>query len=278
VSLETVDPYPWFLNKPMHLLVNDLEVHAKITATQWSDHWHPLLTRLRERWLAAQPRRFMVAIAGPPGSGKSVLAEQLNWITSRGFLGKLVHSIALPMDGFHFPQKYLDTHTRKLDDGSEIPLSHAKGQFDTIDANALREHLKLLAIRSDEVNWPGYSRKIHDIVPNKFTVRQGVNLVFIEGNFLLLNKGPFAGIPSLFDLRIFIDIPPAKIMGNLMARHIAGGREVEVAKRWVKQIDLPNARLVESTRDRADVFIQRDIDHEGFFGITWREDTPSRVN
>ena len=32
------------------------------------------------------------------------------------------------------------------------------------------------------------------------------------------------------------------------------------AKDWVKRIDLPNARLVERTKSKADVLIQRDRD------------------
>ena len=210
MSLESIDPYPWFLNKPLSLTVNDQTIRTRFTATQWLEVWRPFLARLTKRWLAAQPRRFLVAIAGPPGAGKSVFTEQLHWLASHGALHKEIHSEALPMDGFHFPNAYLESHTRKLPDGSEIPLAWVKGQPDTIDVENLRKHLKLLGARPEYVAWPGYSRASHDIVPERHRVHRSANLVFVEGNYLLVDKGAFAGIPALFDLRIYVDAPATR--------------------------------------------------------------------
>jgi putative kinase len=267
VPIEQIDSYPWFLNKPLDLEVNDHLVRTRVHANQWVDHWRPLLGKLQDMWLAAQPRRL--TIAGAPGSGKSVLAEQLHWMVERGLFHKNAHSVALPMDGFHYPNAYLEQHVRKLPDGTEIPLSTVKGQPDTIDIANYRKHLKMAVGRPDHMDWPGYSRFTHDVVPNKFRVHASANVVIVEGNYVLVNRGAFAGLPDIFDLRIYVDGPAPKIMANLMERHIAGGKSVEDAKAWVKRIDLPNARIAESSKMQADLVIERDHE-ENMSAVTWR--------
>ena len=57
--------------------------------------------------------------------------------------------------------------------------------------------------RPDHMDWPGYSRFTHDVVPDKFRVHASANVVIVEGNYVLVNRGPFAGLPELFDLHGF---------------------------------------------------------------------------
>jgi len=271
MALELIDSYPWFLNKPLPLAVNEQIIKTRITATEWVEHWRPFLARLLVMYQASRPRRFIVGIAGPPGAGKSVFAEQLNWMVGKGFLAKDAHSMSLPMDGFHYPNAYLLSHTRKLADGTEIPLSSVKGQPDTFDIASMRKALKELAARPEYVEWPGYTRVTHEPIPGKIKIHSSINIVFVEGNYLLVDRGAFAGIPGIFDLRIYIDGPAPKILSNLMERHIKGGKSVQDAKDWVKRIDLPNARVAESTKVNADVIIERN--HEDDLSLVlWRED------
>ncbi len=156
-----------------------------------------------------------------------------------------------------------------LSDGAQIPLSSVKGQPDTIDIVNFRRHLKMLVGRPEHMDWPGYSRFTHDVVPDKFRVHASMNLVLVEGNYVLVNRGPFQGVADIFDLRIYVDGPAPKIMANLMERHIAGGKTVEQAKDWVKRIDLPNARIAESSKSQADVVIERDHEDD-LSSVSWR--------
>ena len=259
MALEHIDPYPWFLNKPLDLVVNEQIVRARISSSEWADSWRPFLARFYDLWLAHFPRRYLVAIAGPPGAGKSVFAEQLHFIIDKGVLHREAHTVALPMDGFHFSNAYLEAHTRRLADGTEIPLSKVKGQPDTIDVLRLQKYIQALLARPEYVPWPGYSRFSHDVVPEKFKVHQSINLVIIEGNYLLVNRGPFQGLPELFNLRVYVDAPAPKIIANLVDRHIHGGKTLDDAKDWVKRVDLPNARLAESSKHQADVVIEPDM-------------------
>lgn len=273
MALHDIDPYPWFLNKALDLTVNEQLVRTRISASAWVDSWRPLLGRMYDLWLAHFPKRYLVAIAGPPGAGKSIMAELLHFMIDKGILHKDAHTVALPMDGFHFSNAYLATHTRKLPDGKEIPLSAVKGQPDTIDIQRFRKHLHALIERPEYISWPAYSRYVHDVVPDKFKVHTSVNLVIVEGNYLMVNRGPFAGIPELFDLKIYVDAPAPKIIANLVDRHIQGGKTLEEAKDWVKRIDLPNARMAESSRHQADVIIERDTDDD-IASITWKGEEP----
>ena len=57
------------------------------------------------------------------------------------------------------------------------------------------------------MEWPGYTRITHEPVPGAIKVHESINIVFVEGNYLLVDRGPFVGIPSIFDLRIYVDGP-----------------------------------------------------------------------
>ena len=48
---------------------------------------------------AAGRSRFVIAIAGPPGAGKSTLAEELKALLPEG------QAVVVPMDGFHFRRR-----------------------------------------------------------------------------------------------------------------------------------------------------------------------------
>src|SRR4051812_47935284 len=142
-------------------------VHTRISASEWADHWRPFLGHLYDLWTAQMPKRYIIAMAGLPAAGKSVLAEQLDWVIDRGFFHKEAHSVALPMDGFHFPNAHLKSHHRTLADGTEISLYSVKGQPDTIDVPRLKRYIQMLVDRPGLVSWPGYSRFTHDVVPDK---------------------------------------------------------------------------------------------------------------
>jgi len=75
--------------------------------------------------------------------------------------------------------------------------------------------------------------------------------VITEGNYLLLDDGPWADVAGLLDETWYVDIPDALRVDRLTNRHVQFGRSADAAAAWVAATDEPNARLIESARDRA---------------------------
>ncbi|CAG8547532.1 12828_t:CDS:2 [Rhizophagus irregularis] len=78
--------------------------------------------------------RFLIAIAGIPGSGKTTLAKNLEGYVNN-FVGKQV-AISVSMDGYHYPRKILDTFPNVEEAYSR------RGAHWTFDAEGLYLHLK----------------------------------------------------------------------------------------------------------------------------------------
>jgi pantothenate kinase len=258
LALQEIEPFPWFLNKDIPLLINGLRVEMHIRAAEWTKRWRPFLSNIIELQRLAG-RRMVVGIAGTPGSGKSVFAAQIAWMATKNVLPK-INVAALPMDGFHLPDAVLAERFLQLEDGRHIRMNQCKGAPETFDAAMLREHLTRLKQIPTTMTWPGYDRVLHKPVSHALHVHESVNLVLVEGSYLFMDREPYAGLAEMFDLRIYIEAPPASVVTNLMNRHMEGGKTVGQAKDWVKHVDLPNARLVEETKPKADVLIQRDRD------------------
>jgi putative kinase len=276
VSLEEIDPFPWFLHQKIELKISGKEsAYVMIRASEWTEQWRPLLGQLSE-FIKLHPKRMMMAIAGPPGSGKTFLAAQLVWLAEHGFLRHGTQScqaVALPMDGFHYPDPVLAKRELVMKNGEKISLVRCKGSPETFDVEALKKHLLQLRGRPATMTWPDYDRVHHMPMPGAIKVHDTDNLVIVEGNYLLLNMPPYEGISDFFHVRMYVEASAGAMIANLMNRHMEGGKTMEGSKDWIKRIDLPNARLVEMTRGRADVIVRRDSE-EMLSEINWKTDGP----
>jgi pantothenate kinase len=179
--------------------------------------------------------RRILGLAGPPGAGKSALAALL--ATALGPAACVV-----PMDGFHLAQGELE----------RLGRAQRKGAPDTFDAAGYRALLqRLRAAGGETVYAPAFRREIEEPVAGAIAVGPDVRLVITEGNYLLLDQGPWAGVAALLDECWYVDVPDGLRVPRLVARHVAHGRRLQAAQRWVEASDEPNARLVQATRGRA---------------------------
>lgn len=185
--------------------------------------------------LAAGGRRLL-GLVGPPGAGKSTLAQAL----LEAFPGA---AQVVPMDGFHLANAELDRLGRR----------GRKGAPDTFDAAGYVALLRRLRQqRSDETIYaPEFRREIEEAIAGAIAVRPATRLVVTEGNYLLLDEGPWAEVATLLDDCWYVDIDPALRQQRLAQRHQRFGRSAQDAADWVANTDEPNARRIEATRHRA---------------------------
>ena len=81
-------------------------------------------------------------------------------------------------------------------------------------------------------------------------------LVIVEGNYLLVDEGPWAEVRGLLDETWYVVQDEETRLRLLIARHVAFGKEPDFARRWVMDSDQRNAELVAATRARADTLVR----------------------
>ena len=190
--------------------------------------------------LAGQGGRRLLGITGSPGTGKSTLAAQVV-----DALGE--HAALVPMDGFHLADSVLHDLGRR----------DRKGAPDTFDAEGFVHLLRRLQDRSDDVVYaPVFVREQEHAIAGALPVPREVPLVVVEGNYLLLDEGPFAEVGALLTESWYLELDPVSRVERLVERHVRHGRTPTAAGQWVADTDEPNARLIERTRSRADLVVR----------------------
>ena len=214
------------------MTVNGLPQHIRYNVDTVEGLFLPLLRRLTEMQRAAA-RRILVFLAAPPATGKSTLLQFLEELARTH--DELPQVQTLGMDGFHYPNSYLASHTI-LRDGAEIPLKNIKGAPETFDVAYLAE--KLVAAKAGVTTFPVYDRRIHDPRPDALKVDAAILL--IEGNWLLLDEEPWRDLRALADYSVRIDAAPELLRDRLIGRKMQGGLSEAEARAFYEASDAVN--------------------------------------
>ena len=188
---------------------------------------------------AAGRERFVVAIAGAPGAGKSTIAAQVAGLLPQG------SAIVVPMDGFHYDDAVLD----------QRGLRHRKGAPETFDFRGFEHLLRRIRAREEEIAIAVFDRERELSRAAAAIIEPAVRFVLVEGNYLLLDEAPWRGLAPLFDFSIFLDVPREELERRLHQRWADHGRPADEARAWVASNDMPNVDRVRGRRRLADLVI-----------------------
>ncbi len=194
--------------------------------------------------------RAVLGIAGSPGAGKTTLAVQLaarvNELSAASGGPGAPFAMHLPMDGYHLAESTL-RRLGRLD---------RKGAVDTFDGWGFAALLQRILVERDHTVFaPSFDRRVEEPIAAELAVEPETQLVIVEGNYLLVDDGPWAGIRGLLTEAWFCQTPDAVRVSRLVVRHELGGRSPEAALDWAESVDGRNALLIESTMARADLVV-----------------------
>lgn len=175
--------------------------------------------------------RKVIGIVGPPGSGKSTLAAKL---VERLNLVRPGQAVLVPMDGFHMDNATLD----------QAGLRAVKGAPQTFEVAAFIDTLH--ALRSAGVSGavPVFDREQDCTIPAARMVVADVDILVVEGNYLLLPEPPWSGVGALLDATVALMPTLGELEQRLIARWLSYGFPHDLAYRKTHENDLENARLV----------------------------------
>ena len=224
--------------------VNGLWQEVRFSETAIEEIFMPFLHELTDLKLTLD-RKVIAYLVAPPGAGKTTLAKFLEQLSRER---KEVDNIrALGMDGYHYTAAYMNV--KKIErDGQEVLMRDVKGAPETFDIDLLVE--KIREVRSEGTDWNIYDRKIHDVLPDYWSVED--DIILLEGNYLLLKETGWTNVRVLADYSVFIDAPREILRERLINRKVAGGKSREEAERFFDFSDSRNIERVLKNSARAD--------------------------
>ncbi|MEJ2037079.1 MAG: nucleoside/nucleotide kinase family protein [Maritimibacter sp.] len=186
--------------------------------------------------------RHISAIAGPPGSGKSTVADRVAEALNAREEGS---AAVFPMDGFHYDDAVLNARGWRPRKGA--PHTFDVGGFASLLAR-LRDN------REEEIAVPVFDRGLEISRNAARIIPRSVRHLIVEGNYLLLDAPHWRDLD--FDTTVYLEVPIEEIERRLLSRwkDLTG----DALTQKMEANDMPNARLVVEQR-RASDFVLRNV-------------------
>jgi pantothenate kinase len=187
--------------------------------------------------------RIVVALAGPPGAGKSTVSEALVEALNSVMPGS---AAVVPGDGFHYDDAVLGS----------LNLLDRKGSPDTFDVGGFRSLLlRLRANNEPAVAVPVFDRILEISRAAGRLISSDVKYLIVEGNYLLLDLAPWSSLRDCFDATIMLQVDRKTLETRLLDRWRSLGFDESTSYEKVRRNDLPNADIVISASNIADFTI-----------------------
>lgn len=205
---------------------------SQASAKFWADKLGP----------TGNPSLWVIAIAGPPGTGKSTFASAL-----QGAFGAKAQ--VLPMDGFHFDNAWLDHRDWRA----------RKGAPHTFDLDGFKSSIqRIVATPRAPVAVPVFDRELDLSRGSARIIHSETKILIIEGNYLLLDQAGWRDLATIFDVSVMLSSPRHVLMDRLIQRWLDHDHSIDQAKRRVEQNDLLNLDTVLNHSRPADWIIEAD--------------------
>lgn len=197
--------------------------------------------------------RILIALAGPPGSGKSTIAEQV--VQALGAIPSAPKTVSVSIDGFHLPLATLHAMPNAAE---AIARRGAPWTFDADAAVALVKDLGT-SFNVRDIPVPTFDHAIKDPVAGGQIVKADVQVCILEGNYLLSDEGSWSDIADLVDQRWLVKVDPLLARARVATRHLAAGIEPSMALSLARTDynDIPNGEYVaKHSQGRYDLLIE----------------------
>ena len=229
--------------------INGIGVNVDFTDDNIENIFIPIL-KYANKLYGEKKKRVLILLAAPPGAGKSTLLSFFKYLSENN--NELNPITTIGMDGFHRYQDYLLTHDMERD-GKTYKMVELKGCPETFDLEKLLERTKKVA-NGETVGWPEYDRLTHN--PVEDTIMVSGDIVFLEGNYLLLDKPGWKELKGLSDLTISIRADEGMLRDRLIQRKMKTGNiSHEKAEKFVDLSDLYNAHTCLKYSVEADIVL-----------------------
>lgn len=190
--------------------------------------------------------RYLISIAGAPGSGKTTFAN----IISKE-ISKFANVIVLPQDGFHLYRSEL----QKLINSEEA--FKRRGAPFTFNPKAFVKLISQLSDHSITLKAPSFDHKLKDPKEDDIIIDNTVDIIIIEGNYVSLKDNEWNKIRNFIDDSWFIQTPESLIRQRIIKRHLEAGissNEKEAIERTDGN-DMINAKYIIENSNPTNVVI-----------------------
>ena len=176
----------------------------------------------------------VIAIDGPAASGKSSTAARVARRLGMAHIDS--GSLYRALTWLSLEQQLADAEAIVIAaDASGIHLAPAG--------------LDLVVVGADE-------RSLEEAIAGSVAVPRDVALVITEGNYLLVDDGPWVAVRPLLDECWYVEPPEGERIQRLVARHERFGRSPEEARERSLGSDQRNAEVIAATRGHADLVVR----------------------